>query len=96
MQWTPKGDTIGVPGKGIIKASDFSKEDLKALIDRANNRKIPVDMFLGNFLKPSNDGIDDSDLKEESELEVEIKREEAESTPKKTKKVKEDGEESKV
>jgi len=98
MKWAPKADKIGIAGKGLIPAADFSKEDLKLLIDRANNRKIPVDLFLSNFLRPDPDGIDDSDLKEESEIDAEIKREEAAAPTKKdrNKKVKEDGEEGAV
>lgn len=46
MNWRPKNDTIGVPGKGFIKASDFSEEDLLALIARAENRNQDVHSFL--------------------------------------------------
>jgi hypothetical protein len=48
LNWKPKNEDgfIGIPGKGVIPASEFSAEDLKALIDRANNRKIDVHSFL--------------------------------------------------
>ncbi len=48
MNWKPKKDTVGVPGKGYIQAADFSEEDLQALIKRAKNRKIDVHTFLMN------------------------------------------------
>lgn len=48
LKWKPKGDTIGVPGKGFIKADAFSQEDLNALINRAENRNMDVNQFLLN------------------------------------------------
>ena len=46
LKYKPKGDTIGVPGKGFIKAEAFSQEDLNAMIERAKNRKVDVHAFL--------------------------------------------------
>lgn len=48
MKWKPKNDKCGVPGKGFIKADDYSQEDEDALIARAKNRKIDVNMFMIN------------------------------------------------
>jgi hypothetical protein len=48
MKWKPKNDTCGVPGKGFIKAESFSQEDEDALIARAKNRKINVNVFMLN------------------------------------------------
>lgn len=53
LNWIPKNDTVGVPGKGFIKAEDFSEEDLQALKDRAKRRQIDENVFLiGCNLKP--------------------------------------------
>jgi len=46
LKWKPKGDTIGVPGKGFIKADAFNEEDLNNLIERAQNRNHDVNQFL--------------------------------------------------
>lgn len=48
LKWKPKDPdaNIGVPGKGFIKSSDFSQEDLDNLITRAKNRKVDVHSFL--------------------------------------------------
>lgn len=48
LKWNPKDPdgTIGVPGKGYIKSSSFSQEDLNNLINRAKNRGVDVHTFL--------------------------------------------------
>lgn len=46
MKWKPKNDTCGVPGKGFIKSESFSQEDENALIERALNRKINLNVFM--------------------------------------------------
>ncbi len=48
MKWKPKNETCGVPGKGYIKAEDYSQEDENALIQRAANRKININIFMLN------------------------------------------------
>jgi hypothetical protein len=61
LKWNPKDPDglIGVPGKGYIKASDFSQEDLNNLINRAKNRKIDVASFLlGAGLVPAKPQLD--------------------------------------
>lgn len=80
MKWTPKNDTVGVPGEGLIAAKDFKKEHLRKLIDRANNRNLSVALFLSQSLRQATDeeeGIDDKDLLEVSELESEVAKDEA-------------------
>jgi|JI102314A1RNA_FD_contig_101_248924_length_1188_multi_2_in_0_out_0_2 hypothetical protein len=55
MNWKPKNETCGVPGKGFIKAEDYSQKDEDALIARAKNRKIDVNLFmLGAGFIPAN------------------------------------------
>lgn len=52
--WKPKNETIGVPGKGFIKAESFNDEDLENLKQRAKNRGLDVHSFLlGCGLVPS-------------------------------------------
>lgn len=46
MKWKAKDDTCGVPGKGYIKAEDFSQEDENALIQRAKRRGLNVTQFM--------------------------------------------------
>lgn len=46
MKWKAKDDTCGVPGKGYIKAEDFSQEDENALIQRAKRRGLDVTQFM--------------------------------------------------
>lgn len=46
MKWKAKDDLCGVPGKGYIKASDFSQEDENALIARAKRRGVDVNLFM--------------------------------------------------
>lgn len=46
MKWKAKDDTCGVPGKGHIKAEDFSQEDENALIQRAKRRGLDVTQFM--------------------------------------------------
>jgi hypothetical protein len=46
MKWKAKNDLCGVPGKGYIKAEDFSQEDENALIKRAKSRGIDVNVFM--------------------------------------------------
>lgn len=81
MKWTPKKDTIGVPGAGFIMAKDFTVDHLKDLIKRAINRNIPVDVFLNYSLRPAVDGdvyvVDDDGIKEEAKVEQDIEKEEA-------------------
>ncbi len=48
MKWKSKNDLCGVPGKGFIKAEDFSEADEQALIQRAKNRGIDVNLFMLN------------------------------------------------
>jgi hypothetical protein len=48
MNWKAKNDTCGVPGKGYILASDYSQEDEDALIARAKNRNINLNVFMLN------------------------------------------------
>jgi len=84
-KWVPKKDTIGVPEEGFIASGSFRKEHLKKLIDRANNRNIPVDVFLSATLRQPIDGeqgIDDSDLKEDSEMETELAKDTAKEAAK--------------
>ena len=53
--WKPKNDLVGVPGKGFIRAKDFSQEDLDNLVARAKNRNKDVHSFLlGADLVPVN------------------------------------------
>lgn len=55
MNWKPKNETCGVPGKGFIKAEDYSQKDEDALIARAKNRKVDVNLFmLGAGFLPAN------------------------------------------
>ncbi|HNT49351.1 MAG TPA: hypothetical protein PKK67_02095 [Cyclobacteriaceae bacterium] len=56
MKFKPKNDTCGVPGKGFIKAESYSHEDENALIQRAKNRGIDVNMFMigAGFIPVSN------------------------------------------
>jgi len=44
--WKPKDDTIAVAVKGVIKAEDFTQEDLDNLVNRAKNRNQDVTTFL--------------------------------------------------
>lgn len=46
QNWKPKNDTIGVPGKGFIKAEDFTEEDFNNMVQRAINRGIDPHVFL--------------------------------------------------
>lgn len=46
MNWKAKNELCGVPGKGYILASDYSQEDEDALIARAKNRNIDVNIFM--------------------------------------------------
>lgn len=46
MKWKAKDDLCGVPGKGYIKAEDFSQEDENALIQRAKRRGLDVTQFM--------------------------------------------------
>lgn len=46
LKWKAKNDTCGVPGKGYIKAEDFSQEDENALIQRAKRRGLDVTQFM--------------------------------------------------
>lgn len=48
MNWKPKNDTVGVPGKGFIKSSAYSQEDEDNLIMRAINRNVDVNVFMIN------------------------------------------------
>lgn len=88
-KWIPVNETIGVPGEldnepgGFIRASDFNEGHLKKLVFRAINRKIDVDTFLmknAGLRKATREdvdaGIDDTNAKKESPLDVEIKKEE--------------------
>lgn len=81
MKWTPKKDTIGVPGEGFIAAKDFTLDHLKDMVKRALNRKIPVDVFLSYSLRPANSEdiyvVDDADIKDDAEVEQKIETEEA-------------------
>lgn len=46
MKWKAKDDLCGVPGKGYIKAEDFSQEDENALVQRAKKRGLDVTQFM--------------------------------------------------
>jgi hypothetical protein len=58
MKWKAKNDTCGVPGKGFIKAEDFSQEDEDNITARAKSRGIDENIFFINagFVRNNNDG----------------------------------------
>jgi len=82
MKWKPKNDTCGVPGKGFIKSESFSQEDEDALIQRAKNRKINVNVFM---LNAGFEPVDDS-----GQLEITEAEEENPLTPKRKRRTKEE------
>ena len=68
MNWKPRNETCGVPGKGYILASDYSQEDENNLIARAKNRNINLNVFmLGAGFEP---------VSEDKQLEIVEAREE--------------------
>jgi hypothetical protein len=100
LKWIPKDPdkNIGVPGKGFIKASDFSQEDLDNLIARAKNRKQDVSSFLINAgLKKVNPQAElELDTREfEKEEEIAGQEVEAHEQPKRTRRTKAEIEASK-
>lgn len=85
MNWKPKNETCGVPGKGFIKAEDYSQKDEDALIARAKNRKIDVNLFmLGAGFLPANgpqleitEAVEDGPLRRKRRTKEEIEADKA-------------------
>lgn len=46
MKWKPKNDTVGVPGRGFIKAEDYNQQDENNLQARAKNRGLDFNIFM--------------------------------------------------
>jgi len=76
MKWVPKDPdgTVGVPGKGYIKAADFSQEDHDALMARIKNRKISEYEFMTNnkFVLAKNPELFEEELEEEEPVSDEL------------------------
>lgn len=76
MNWKPKNETCGVPGKGYIKAEDYSHKDEDALIARAKNRKVDVNLFMlgAGFIPANGPQLEITDAEEENPLAPKRKR----------------------